>query len=54
MTQEAVVLENGRESDWVDPVISVEEDQFEWRVFNGHYTYHIAKAPYKELLIRNM
>lgn len=49
---EAVLFENGREIDWIDPVISVEEDQFQWIIDNGLYKYHLDKKPGRELIIR--
>lgn len=54
MIQEAVVFENGNETDWIDPVISLREDESFWYVFNGHYTYHIEKSKYRELIVREL
>lgn len=50
--QEAVLFENGREIDWIDPVISVEEDNYEWIIDNGFYKYHLKKKDNRELIIR--
>ena len=52
MSQEAVLLENGREIDWIDPVISVKENEYDWIIDNGHYKYHINKQDNRELVIR--
>lgn len=52
MEQEAVILQNGKEIDWIDPVISVEENNYDWIIDNGHYRYHINKQDNRELVIR--
>ena len=52
MGQEAVVFENGKEIDWVDPVFSVVENNHEWIIDNGHYRYHINKRDNRELILR--
>lgn len=53
MSQEAILFENGQEIDWIDPVISIEENEHEWIVDNGYFKYHLTKGKYKELVIRN-
>lgn len=52
MMREAVLLENGKEIDWVDPVISIEENEHEWIIDNGFYKYHLKKKNNRELAIR--
>lgn len=50
--QEAVLLENGKEIDWIDPVISVEENEYDWIIDNGLYKYHLKKKNNRELILR--
>lgn len=50
--QEAVLLENGKEIDWIDPVIFIKENNYEWIIDNGNYKYHINKQDNRELVIR--
>ena len=52
MGQQAVLLKDGVEIDWIDPVISVKENDYEWIIDNGHYKYHINKQDNRELVIR--
>lgn len=52
MGQQAVLLKDGVEIDWIDPVISVEENEYDWIIDNGHYKYHINKQDNRELVIR--
>lgn len=52
MVQEAVVFENGKEIDRIDPVISVEENDYDWIIDNGYYKHHINKQDNRELVIR--
>lgn len=52
MGQEAVLFENGKEIDWIDPVISVEENDYDWIIDNGFYKYHLKKKNNRKLVIR--
>lgn len=54
MTTEFVVIDHGKEVDWIDPVVSVSEDESFWYVNNGHYTYHVEKSKCRESAIRSM
>lgn len=50
--QEAVLIEDGKEIYWIDPVISIEEDHKEWIVDNGSHTHFLKKRDNRELIIR--
>jgi hypothetical protein len=52
MTSEFVVIENGQEVEWIDPVINVEEHSDHWLVNNGHYYYPVVKGPGRTMIIR--
>ena len=52
MGQQAVLLENGVEIDWIDRGISVKENDYDWIIDNGRYKYHINKQDNRELIIR--
>ncbi|AWN04060.1 hypothetical protein PBI_PEREGRIN_235 [Rhodococcus phage Peregrin] len=52
MTSEFVVIENGQEVEWIDPVISVIENSECWVVDNGHYQYSVVKGPGRTMIIR--
>lgn len=52
MGQQAVLFEGGIEIDWIDPVISVEENEYDWIIDNGFYKYHLKKKNNRELVIR--
>lgn len=54
MGQQAVLLEDGIEIDWIDPVVAIYEDQHEWCVHNGYHEYVLKKKDNRELIIRNM
>ena len=54
MNQEAVLLENGVEIDWIDPVLAIHENEQEWCVHNGYNEYALEKKDNRELIIRNL
>lgn len=43
VTSRFVVFDDGVESDWIDPVLEVNESEESWFVNNGFNTYEIPK-----------
>ena len=54
MGQQAVLLEDGIEIDWIDPVVLIAEDEHEWCIHNGRHEYVLEKKDNRELIVRNM
>ena len=54
MGQQAVLLEDGVEVDWIDPVIAITEDGREGCIHNGYHEYVLEKKDNRELIVRNM
>lgn len=43
MREFVVFDEHDREIDWIDPVVSVEEDRHYWHVDNGYTVYEVRR-----------
>lgn len=54
MGQQVVLLENGVEIDCIDSVVTIAEDEREWRIHNGYHEYALEKKDNRELIVRNM
>ena len=42
---EFVLIEEGRETDWIDPVLEFTETEDGYKIWNGFSTYWFAKGP---------
>lgn len=49
---EFVVIEDGKEVDWIDPVLSLEETETHWHIDNGFSVYTVGRTPGRTHLIR--
>lgn len=54
MSTEFVVVDNGIETDYIDPVVSVKETDKAWVVNNSYATFEIAKKPGRTVLERTI
>lgn len=45
MVTEFVLIEDGKETDWIDPVLDFTESPDHWSVWNGYSTYLFVKRP---------
>lgn len=50
--KEFVLIEDGKEADWVDPVIEFDEQPDGYRIWNGYSNYWFAKTPDTTYVIR--
>lgn len=53
MATEIVTIDNGVETDWIDPVVEVRETADAWLVDNGYGTYEIEKRPGRTVIERS-
>lgn len=54
MSIEFVVFDDGHETDWIDPVVSISETATAWFVDNGHDVYEVPKLPGRTVITRQM
>lgn len=52
MTLEFVVIDDGKEVDWIDPVISYDDCGDHWKVDNGYGIYRVDHQPNRETVVR--
>lgn len=49
---EFVVFDNGTETDWIDPAVTVNETAAAWFVDNGYDVYEVPKLPGRTVITR--
>lgn len=52
MTREFVVIDDGFETELIDPVLSVDETATAWFVDNGFHQYEVPKIPGRTVIER--
>lgn len=52
MTTEFVVVDDGEETDWIDPAEHIHETATAWFVDNGYHVYEVPKLPGRTVTTR--